>query len=877
MTPEEYEQYCVRFGIDGEAKAFITRVRTGVPARRVNSGTNNVSNRFASRKMGFVVQAESQDPEFSYVVLLEHDSDVLEFYDQPETLYVPARSKKGKQIVKRYTPDFLVFSATKGPLLIECKTDEFVAARLEKSDPNWWLDQDGKIYYEPGRAWAEAIRFEFQVIRSSEIPARRVQNLLMLSDYFLPETVPVDRGSTNRIMELLESPPWASRRQLMDADPEITADTLNWLIAHNQLFVDLDSSVVADEVRTFIFRDKAAAEAFTALAQCQSTSDAMAVRAITLELGEVIVWDGVRYTVLQVGETNVFLQSSDRTVRSVPLADIDKMIAQGLIVADPASEATTSQAVLERLQSTSPRDLGIATRRLTQLNDSTSGLPLRTRQWYRALFRLGEKLFGNGFLGLIPKISKRGNRQPKLSDAVIRVMKDVVKELILVASPSTVTSCYGEVRLRCNEGSLRPPSERIFRLHVKRIRKELLALANMGKKAAHQHEPWHVRLTYKTPRHGQRPFEIGHIDHTELDIFFVDEKFRERKLRAWLTVLLDAHSRKVLSWFLTFDKPSYRSVMCVIRECLRRHGRGCDIYVVDQGAEFNSIFFEALLARLVAHKRERPAGKPRFGNLIERFFGIATDALLKQLAGSSQFLKNPRMLAKTHDPRDKAIWTLREFEQAWGEWIENVYHKAIHGTLGVSPNTAFEAGLRLYGNRNHRRFPFDEAMRLLCLPAVATKNEELKINGQRGSVKVHGIHYHSMTLRDGKLDGCYVSARFDPFDITRLYLFVSGQWLEVRCDFAGDLEGLTHTDLHMISEERRIKARDGHRRREFNLELLAMHVRTLRKKQSEWAVGQTNEATPAARPGNPQTGQAQRTFDVKAHWDDIVAQPTGEF
>ena len=33
--------------------------------------------------------------------------------------------------------------------------------------------------------------------------------------------------------------------------------------------------------------------------------------------------------------------------------------------------------------------------------------------------------------------------------------------------------------------------------------------------------PWNhfiSNLTGKTPRHGDRPFEIGHIDHTELDV-----------------------------------------------------------------------------------------------------------------------------------------------------------------------------------------------------------------------------------------------------------------------------------------------------------------------------------------------------------------------
>lgn len=882
MTPDEFNEYCARHRIEGETRTFIERVRTGVPARRVKSSVKNVPNRFASRKMGFVVQAESQDPEFAYVVLLEHDQDVLEFYDQPETLYVKARDKRGRKIVKRYTPDFLVLSVSKGPMLIECKPDEFVVKCLEKSDPNWWISPQGEVNYEPGRSWAEANRLAFRVVRSSELPAKRVQNLLMLADYFMPDAVVVGEEMRTRILAVLESPPWASRRQIMDVDPVIEADALNWMIAQGELYVDMDSNVLADDVRTLIFRDKTAADSFVALQQCRSDADVLALRAITLESGAAIVWDGVRHAVLQVGETQVCLQSSGNAVRNVPLVEFDQMMAQGLITADVTAQTTTSLAALERLRTASPNDLDVARQRLARLHAGAEDPPVatRTREWLQQLFRKGEKLYGNGFLGLIPRISRRGNRTRKLSEAVLSVMHEIVKEFILVVSPSTVTSCYGEARTRCKERALRPPSERIFRLHVKRIRKELIAGVTMGHKAAHQFEPWHVRLTYKTPRHGQRPFEIGHIDHTELDVFFVDEAFRKRRLRAWLTVLLDAYSRKVLSWFITFDKPSYRSVMCVIRECLRRHGRGCDIYVVDQGAEFNSTYFEVLLARLMSHKRERPAGKPRFGNLIERFFGVATEALLKQLEGSSQFLKNPRLLAKGHDPRQRAVWTLGEFEQAWGEWVENCYHKGVHETLGVSPSVAFEEGLRRYGDRAHRRFAFDDALRMLCLPAVSTEDEKLKINAQRGSVKVHGIHYHGAVLRDGKLDGHSVFARFDPFDVTRLYVYVGGGWQELRCAFAGDLEGMTLADLRIISEEMRAKGKGGHRRREHNLELLALHVRSIRRKQEVLKVSAalprpSRDAVPPATHSTPYCNTT--SFDVDAHWADVGSRPTGEF
>ena len=59
---------------------------------------------------------------------------------------------------------------------------------------------------------------------------------------------------------------------------------------------------------------------------------------------------------------------------------------------------------------------------------------------------------------------------------------------------------------------------------------------------------------------------------------------------SWLTLLIDAYSRRVLGRTVTFDPPSYRSVMMVIRECVRRHARLPEVLVVDGGKEFAACF-----------------------------------------------------------------------------------------------------------------------------------------------------------------------------------------------------------------------------------------------------------------------------------------------
>jgi len=91
--------------------------------------------------------------------------------------------------------------------------------------------------------------------------------------------------------------------------------------------------------------------------------------------------------------------------------------------------------------------------------------------------------------------------------------------------------------------------------------------------------------------------------------------------RPWATFLSDAFSRRLLAVCLTFDPPSYRSCMLALRECVRRYERLPEAIVVDGGPEFESVYFETLLARYGCTKKTRPGGRPRFGSVCERLFG----------------------------------------------------------------------------------------------------------------------------------------------------------------------------------------------------------------------------------------------------------------
>ena len=87
--------------------------------------------------------------------------------------------------------------------------------------------------------------------------------------------------------------------------------------------------------------------------------------------------------------------------------------------------------------------------------------------------------------------------------------------------------------------------------------------------------------------------------------------------RPWLTVLVDAFSRSVLAFRLSFDAPSRESVFAALYDCVFRHRRLPEMVVVDQGADFMSDDLDIALAYLGVSKMERPAEHARYGAVID--------------------------------------------------------------------------------------------------------------------------------------------------------------------------------------------------------------------------------------------------------------------
>ncbi len=142
---------------------------------------------------------------------------------------------------------------------------------------------------------------------------------------------------------------------------------------------------------------------------------------------------------------------------------------------------------------------------------------------------------------------------------------------------------------------------------------------------------------------------------------------------------------RCLAIHLTFDPPSYRSCMMILRDCVRKHARLPQTVVIDGGAEFRSTYFETLLARFECIKKTRPPAKARFGSICERLFGTTNSQFVHNLRGNTQISRNVRNVTKSVNPKGQATWTFGELFDRLEEYLFDIYDTMNHASLGQSP------------------------------------------------------------------------------------------------------------------------------------------------------------------------------------------------
>lgn len=372
---------------------------------------------------------------------------------------------------------------------------------------------------------------------------------------------------------------------------------------------------------------------------------------------------------------------------------------------------------------------------------------------------------------LLPGRSGPKSGSTRLDSITEDIIEEVLRERFLKRQRRRVSDIVTEVERQCKRAGRDAPSRWAIQKRIDVIpNDEKLRKRHSAKKAdALGPAPGHMP-------NADHPLSLVQIDHTLVDVFVVDEIWREVIGRPLLTIAIDVFTRMVTGFALTFFDPSSMVVgltvvhsVCFKDSHLSRFqikspwpiwGKP-GVFHVDNAKEFRSKSMEnACLVHGIALDF-RPVARPRFGGHVERLIGTMMGKvhLLPGTTFSNVIQKGD------YDPAKHAVMTLAELEEWLTIQIVDIYHKKRHDGIKEPPLSRWERAL--VGDDLTVGLGLPEAVEDPAnmfrdfLPGFPRKV-------RREGILLDHIWYWTDSLKP--MIGRSVNVRCDPRDLSQIYL-----------------------------------------------------------------------------------------------------------
>lgn len=216
-------------------------------------------------------------------------------------------------------------------------------------------------------------------------------------------------------------------------------------------------------------------------------------------------------------------------------------------------------------------------------------------------------------------------------------------------------------------------------------------------------------------READRALELVLMDNTLVDVWAVvrspDGKIIDR-VRPWLTLAIDVHSRMIVGAHLSLEPASLGSAMECLKQIVRRKehlvkrfpecpeaadcwGRVSGL-TVDNGLDFASLSFRVACEYAGISLRFAPVHTPEYKGIVERTFGTLNTSLWHRLPGGSPGTPQERARLRK-DPKDHATFTIEELDsKMWGT-IVSILGMTPHSETRIAPARRFFESLTVHG------------------------------------------------------------------------------------------------------------------------------------------------------------------------------------
>lgn len=297
---------------------------------------------------------------------------------------------------------------------------------------------------------------------------------------------------------------------------------------------------------------------------------------------------------------------------------------------------------------------------------------------------------------LLEQHQRKGNRSNRYPDAVIEVVEKIIDNVYLTTSRPTQTRVLELATAEIQDmnqwamqsAQLPLPSARLVKRLIEQIPAFDRDVARRGATVARR--MYRGKLNHIETN--QR-LEVAEIDHTQLDIFVVDDEGVPLG-RPWLTVCIDKHTRCILGIYIGFEPPSYLSVARCLKHALKPKLSLQTEYpsikntweafgvmktlVVDNGMEFHCGSFEKACYQFDIEIKYTPRKSPWYKGTVERFMRTINNGVSHGNPGttfSNIFEK------EDYNPEKHAVIRYSVFKEIVFKWIADYYHQKPHAGL----------------------------------------------------------------------------------------------------------------------------------------------------------------------------------------------------
>lgn len=256
------------------------------------------------------------------------------------------------------------------------------------------------------------------------------------------------------------------------------------------------------------------------------------------------------------------------------------------------------------------------------------------------------------------------------------------------------------------------------------------------------------RLTRKElkPKKIHYAFEKEHINELWQSDITDGIVIRGNNRMTHLFAFIDDYSRIIPHGQFYYDEKLPRLEDCLKKAILKR-GIPKVLYV-DNGKVFDATHLKRICAelgiRLVHHLPYSPQSKGK----IERFFQRVQREFMSE--------------AKFAD-----IHSLEELNSFFFTWVEMEYHRVEHHAIGGTPIDRYQNDLK--------KTPVRKVESLEEITEIFLYREKRTVHTSSGAIRLNGNVYQSMNY---SLLGREVEIRFDPFDLTKVFVYADGKFSE---------------------------------------------------------------------------------------------------